>query len=108
MGVRKQYHQRATSASSRLHRIIYGEQLMPNYIEAVKSHYEINSIPSNYVLQKHANLIKYVRNQELLDTYIRLVEQHNEKLIKWKVNMEKMFNANSNGGHGVVSIYLSE
>jgi len=78
---RKHYEKRLSSEVFHMERIIQGRNLPAKYTDAVKCLYHI--MPAPYVLRKHAELIQNVRNQELLETYIRLREQHNEELVQY-------------------------
>lgn len=89
--VRKHYEKRLSSEVFHMERIMQGRNLLAKYTDAVKCLYEL--MPGPYILRKHAELIQNVRNQELLETYMRLREQHNDELVQyleWKrMNMIK-------------------
>mmetsp|Transcript_1427 Transcript_1427/g.2119 ORF Transcript_1427/g.2119 Transcript_1427/m.2119 type:complete len:234 (-) Transcript_1427:332-1033(-) len=79
--VKKHYESMLSSEGFYIDRIMQGRKLLNKYVEAVKSLYQM--MPAPYILRKHAELIQSVRNQELLETYIRLKEQHSDELIQY-------------------------
>ena len=76
-----QHHEAfSSSVAKRIHSGLHGNGNRADYMSAAESQYEC--IPAQYVVRQHAELIKVVRSQELLETYIRLVEQQNHELIE--------------------------
>jgi len=86
--VQSHYNARIENASNNFNNLILGDDLL-DYIRIVKEQY--HHPPNLSVLQKHAELLRYVRNQELLETYIRIMEkQHKEtihRMVKIRMNM---------------------
>jgi len=77
--VRNNCQVRMGIVSKRLDRITHRPN-MNHYITAVKMQYD--SVPTPYVLRKHAELLKYIRHEELFDTYIRIMEKQNREMIQ--------------------------
>eukprot|EP00547_Thalassionema_nitzschioides_P013599 CAMPEP_0194251792 /NCGR_PEP_ID=MMETSP0158-20130606/26200_1 /TAXON_ID=33649 /ORGANISM="Thalassionema nitzschioides, Strain L26-B" /LENGTH=169 /DNA_ID=CAMNT_0038989027 /DNA_START=252 /DNA_END=761 /DNA_ORIENTATION=+ len=76
----EEHKRRAATASDKLRRLLHGNKMLPIYVDVVKTQYD--SIPANYVLLKHAEVLKFSRSQELLETYIEIFELHSSELIE--------------------------
>mmetsp|Transcript_29357 Transcript_29357/g.43335 ORF Transcript_29357/g.43335 Transcript_29357/m.43335 type:complete len:188 (+) Transcript_29357:75-638(+) len=82
--IKKYYRLLLSSEGFHMDRIIQGRNMLNKYTDAVKSLYQMT--PTPYVLRKHAELIRIVRKQELLETYIRLKEKQNKELMEYLQN----------------------
>lgn len=69
----------ASRVQQRLHNVLHGKSNMRDYVVAVEAKYE--TLPPQYVVRQHAELVKIIRYQEILETFIRLVEQQNDVVI---------------------------
>lgn len=75
----KNHEDLASSVQKRLDTMLHGRSNMRDYVAAVEVMYD--DVPPNYVVRQHAELVKIVRSQEVLETFIRLVEHQNDKII---------------------------
>jgi hypothetical protein len=71
--------ERMSKASKRFDVALRGTNLKP-YIDAIEQHGCID-LPPRYVVVKVAELIKVTREQEIFETYTRLLIQHNTAMV---------------------------
>jgi hypothetical protein len=74
----RHYTDRLAAASKRLRSTIECPHLK-DYIEAVGQQYD--SIPLQYVVRKHAEIVRFMRVQEVMDLYLQLEERQYENMI---------------------------
>mmetsp|Transcript_15774 Transcript_15774/g.23898 ORF Transcript_15774/g.23898 Transcript_15774/m.23898 type:complete len:239 (-) Transcript_15774:280-996(-) len=86
--MKTQYHAKLAQELVLINRILQDYKMLSQYSDAVKSFYQnsngdnVSFLPASYVLRKHAEVIQQVRNQALLDVYLKKIEHHNKELIK--------------------------
>jgi hypothetical protein len=69
----------ASSVQKRLDTMLHGKSNMRDYVSAVEAMYD--DVPPQYVVRQHAELVKIVRSQEILETFIRLVEHQHDEIV---------------------------
>lgn len=84
---REHYETRKAEAYKYFHQLVFSDAMLKEYIDVIKS--KGQEVLPSYILQQQAKLYKYARHEELLQIYLRLLEQHSEDLIS---DMEKAKN----------------
>lgn len=79
--IRTHHEKRVATASSKLRKLLFGQKMLPIYADALRSQFTISLVPTNYVLLKLAELLKYARHNDLLETYVDILKQHNDESI---------------------------
>lgn len=77
--VLQECEERIAVAQQQFQQHIHGISDLPEYVAAVKEKYDRN--PGRYLLRKHAQIVKLVRSQQLLEDHIEIAKEHSAFII---------------------------